>query len=70
MRIDPKTPVWVVTDPGPDSALADVCFETTLDGLRLQFAGGLTMDDRPVVFTTEDEAHTDAQGPPVTSRAR
>ncbi len=55
MRIDPKTAVWVVTDPAPDSTVADVCFETTLDGLRLQFAG-LSMDDRPVVFTTEDEA--------------
>lgn len=61
MRIDPKTPIWVVTDPGPDSTLADVCFETTLDGLRLQFAGGLSMDDRPVVFTTEDEAREEAR---------
>ena len=70
MKIDQKTPIWVVTDPGPDSTLADVCFETTLDGLRLQFAGGLSMDDRPVVFTTEDEAREEARGPPVTSRAR
>lgn len=61
MRIDPKTPFWVVTDPGPDSTLADVCFETTLDGLRLQFAGGLTMDDRPVVSTTEDQAREEAR---------
>lgn len=61
MRIDPKTPFWVVTDPGPDSTLADICFETTLDGLRLQFAGGLTMDDRPVVFTTENEAREEAR---------
>ena len=53
MRLDPKTPFWVVTDPGPDSTLPDICFATTLDGLRLQFAGGLSMDDRPVVFTTE-----------------
>ena len=61
MRIDPKTPIWVVTDPGPDSTLADVCFQTTLDGLRLQFAGELSMDDRPVVFTAEDEAREDAR---------
>ncbi len=61
MRIDPKTPIWVVTDPGPDSTLADVCFQTTLDGLRLQFAGGLSMDDRPVVFTTKDEAREEAR---------
>ena len=60
MRIDPKTPIWVVTDPGPDSTLADVCFQTTLDGLRLQFAGGLSMDQRPTLFTTRDEAHEEA----------
>lgn len=60
MRIDPKTPFWVVTDPGPDSTVADVCFETTLDGLRLQFARGLSMNDRPVVFTTEGEARDEA----------
>ena len=61
MRIDPKTPIWVVTDPGPDSTLADVCFQTTFDGLRLQFAGGLSMDDRPVVFTAGDEAREEAR---------
>jgi len=61
VKIDPKTPIWVVTDPGPDSTLADVCFQTNLDGLRLQFAGGLSMDDRPVVFTMEDEAREDAR---------
>ena len=61
MRIDPKTPIWVVTDPGPDSTLPDICFATTLDGLRLQFAGGLAMDARPVVFTTEDEAREEAR---------
>ena len=38
-----------------------MCFATTLDGLRLQFAGGLSMDDRPVVFTAEDEAREEAR---------
>jgi len=61
MRIDAKTPIWVVTDPTPHSTLPDICFATTLDGLRLQFAGGLSMDDRPVVFSTEDEAREDAR---------
>ena len=61
MRIDPKTPFWVVTDPDLDSTLADICFQSTLDGLRIQFAGGLTMDDRPVVFTTENEALEEAR---------
>jgi len=60
MRIDPNTPIWVVTDPGANSTLADVCFQTTLAGLRLQFAGGLSMDYRPAVFSTEDEAREEA----------
>ena len=61
MRIDTKTPIWVVTDATPHSTLPDVCFQTTLDGLRLQFAGGLTMDDHPTVFTTEEEAQEEAK---------
>jgi hypothetical protein len=61
MRIANDTPIWVVTDPGPDSTLPDICCETTLDGLRLQFAGGLSMDDHPAVFTTAEEAHEDAR---------
>ena len=35
MRIDAKTAIWVTSDPGPHSTLPDICFETTLDGLRL-----------------------------------
>ncbi len=62
MRIDAKTPFWVVTDPlGPHSTLPDVCFETGLAGLRLQFAGGLSMDQRPALFTTQEEAHEEAK---------
>ncbi len=62
MRIDAKIPFWVVTDPiGPQSTLPDVCFETDLAGLRLQFAGGLSMDQRPTLFTTQEEAQEDAR---------
>jgi len=61
MRIDAQTPIWVVTDPTPQSTLPDVCFKMTLDGLRLQFAGGLSMDQRPALFTTRDEAHEEAK---------
>lgn len=62
MRIDATTRLWCVTDPlGPDSTLPDVCFATTLDGLRLQFAGGLAMEARPVLFTDEDEAVEEAK---------
>ncbi len=61
MKIDATTPLWCVTDPTPHSTLPDVCFATTLDGLRLQFAGGLSMDDHPAIFTSEEEAHKDAR---------
>jgi hypothetical protein len=62
VKIDETTALWCVTDPmGPHSTLPDVCFETTIDGLRLQFAGGLTMDQRPVLFTTQEEAHEEAK---------
>jgi len=60
MRIDAQTPIWVATDPTAQSTLPDVCFQTTLDGLRLQFAGGLSMDQRPALFTARDEAHEEA----------
>ena len=61
MRIDADTAIWVVCDPTPDSTLPDICFETTLAGLRLQFAGGLTIEEHPTIFTTQDEAHEDAK---------
>ena len=61
VKIDATTRLWCVTDPTPHSTLPDICFATTLDGLRLQFAGGLSMDDHPAVFTSEEEAHEDAK---------
>lgn len=61
MKIDATTPIWVVTDPGPHSTIPDICFETTLAGLRLQFVGGLTMENGPTIYTTRDEAHDDAR---------
>lgn len=54
MKIDATTRLWCVTDPTPHSTLPDILFATTLDGLRLQFAGGLSMDDHPAVFTSEE----------------
>jgi len=42
-------------------AFPDVCIETTLDGLGLQFAGGLDMEQCPPLFTTQGEAHEDAE---------
>jgi hypothetical protein len=61
VKIDAPTRLWCVTDPTPQSTLPDICFATTLDGLRLQFAGGLSMDDHPAVFTSEEEAHEEAK---------
>jgi hypothetical protein len=61
MRIDADTPLWVVTDATKHSDLRDICFQTTIEGLRLQFAGGLSMDQRPVLFTDEEEAHEEAK---------
>jgi hypothetical protein len=61
MKIDATTRLWVVSNPTPHSILPDVCFETTLDGLRLQFAGGLSMDDDPAVFTSEEAAYEEAR---------
>ena len=61
MKIDATTPLWCVTDPTPHSTLPDILFATTLDGLRLQFAGGLSMDDHPAVFTSEEEAVEEAK---------
>jgi hypothetical protein len=61
VKIDTTTRLWVVSNPTPHSILPDVCFETTLDGLRLQFAGGLSMDDPPAVFRSEEEAHEEAK---------
>lgn len=61
MKIDAATRLWCVTDPTSHSTLPDICSATTLDGLRLQFAGGLSMDDHPAVFTSEEEAHEEAK---------
>ena len=61
MKIDATTRLWVVSNPTTHSILPDVCFETTLDGLRLQFAGGLSMGDDPAVFTSEEEAYEEAR---------
>ncbi len=57
MRIEK---LWCVTDPTRESTLADVCFETTLAGLVLQFKGGLTMEMHPTLFTSREEAEGDA----------
>ncbi len=48
--------LWCVTDPlSRDSTLGDICFETTLEKMHLQFKGGLSMSQNPVLFTERAE---------------
>lgn len=62
MKIDATTPIWVVSDPGPHSTLPDICHETDLAGLALQFRGGLDPDGQNVaLFTDQAEAHEEAK---------
>lgn len=56
MKIGPDDKFWVVTDATPVSELADICFETSLRGLELQFRGGLSMNSNPTIFTSKEEA--------------
>jgi hypothetical protein len=69
MRYGPDDKFWVVTDPHPDSTLDDIMFEASLRGLMLQFRGGLTMDDRPTLFTEQREAEIEAYGRMTAMRA-
>jgi len=52
---------WVVTKPGPESELGDICFETDVKGLALQFRGGLKEDDIHAFYTAHDEAEKEAK---------
>jgi hypothetical protein len=61
MRIGPGDKFWLVTDATPTSELADICFETSIRGLELQFRGGLTMDMNPTIYTSRDEAEKAAR---------
>jgi len=61
VRFRPDDPFWVVTDPTPDSTLADICFETTLRSLERQLRGGLTIAENPTIFTDRVEAEAEAR---------
>lgn len=52
--------LWVVTKPGRESELADVCFETDAKGLALQFRGGLQPEDIHAIYTIREEAEKEA----------
>jgi len=52
---------WVVTKPGSESVLADICFETDTKGLARQFRGGLKEDDIHALYTKRGEAEKEAR---------
>lgn len=60
MRINQGDKFWVVVDAKPTSELADILFETTIDGLERQFKGGLTSDDNVTIFTDHGDAAMEA----------
>jgi len=59
--ITPTKRFYVVTNPTPRSCVADICFETNLTGLELQFKGGLTADKIHGIYTDRNAAITAAQ---------
>lgn len=52
---------WVVTKPTPKSTLADICFESDVRRLSLQFAGGLNPEEIHALYTNGIEARTVAR---------
>lgn len=53
MRIDK---FWIVTRPKGSSELSDICFQTDIKGLALQFKGGLDPEEILAVYTAMNEA--------------
>lgn len=53
--------VWVVTEPTPDSTLADIMFRVDAEGMIRQVLGGLAINDRPRFYVTEDGAREAAE---------
>lgn len=60
MQINQDDKFWVVTNPKRGSELADILFDTTIEGLERQFKGGLTSDENPAIFTDHKEAELEA----------
>lgn len=57
---------WIVTSPGAESRIEDICFETNLRNLELQVKGGLSFDRSKgdlfpaVMFLRKEEAMVEA----------
>ena len=57
MNITQDSKFWVVTKPmSLDSTTNDICFQTTIKGLFLQFRGGLSPDDIVGIYDKMDMA--------------
>jgi hypothetical protein len=52
---------WLVCKPSAFSELADICFETDIGGLYLQFKGGLDPSEILAVYTNREEAQAEAE---------
>ncbi len=61
MRYGPDDEFWIVLDPTPENEMVDILFTTSLRTLRLQFLGGLSMEQNPTIFTDEREATVEAE---------
>lgn len=61
MRLCACDKFWVVTDATKDSVIGDVLFQTDIEGLELQFIGGLSHKQNPTIYTVERFALLDAQ---------
>ena len=57
-KMDEVGKFWVVVDPSSmkQPTLADICFETDLPGIYLQFTGGLTFKEVYAVIEYEHKA--------------
>lgn len=60
--------MWVVNDPGPHSAIADICFLASPRNLLLGIVGAsvqgkerLALREAMSLYTTEEEARADAE---------
>lgn len=61
MKIGHGDKIWVVCDATANSVIEDICFETSIRGLELQFRGGLSMDSNPTIYTKKEEALREAK---------
>ena len=52
---------WIVTKPTAVSTMQDICFQSDIHGLQLQFLGGLKSENIHGIYTKEAEAKQEAE---------